>query len=86
MGSRRNVISREAKKRFIPERRDCGLYTALSVDECNYHTICLRCCCCRNGWLALKDDNSVSEVSCHDEIVFNDECSLLGVKDEAGDR
>lgn len=83
MGSRRNVISREAKKRFIPERRDCGLYTALSVDECNYHATYLRRCRCRDGRLALKDDNAVCKVSRHDEVVFNDERGLLGVEDES---
>lgn len=83
VGSRRNVISREAKKRFIPERRDCGLQTVLNGDECNNHEIHLRCCCCCNSWLALEDDNTVSEVSCHDEVVFNDESSLLRVEDKA---
>lgn len=83
VGSRRNVISREAKKRFIPERRDCGLYAALSVNGFKYHTTYLRCCRCCDGGLALKDDNAVSEVSCHDEVMFNDERGLLGVEDES---
>ena len=85
VGSRRNVISREAKKRFIPERRDCGLYTVLSVDECGYHIIYLRRCRCCDGRLALENDNAVSEVSCHDEVVFNDERGFFGMEDEAED-
>jgi len=32
-----------------------------------------------NTWLTVKDNNAICEVSCHDEIVLDDESSLLGV-------
>ena len=35
--------------------------------------------------LAIEDNDSVSQVSGHDEIVLNDECRLLGVHDETLD-
>jgi hypothetical protein len=35
--------------------------------------------------LAVKDNDTISEVSGHDEIVLDDEGSLLGVHDEALD-
>lgn len=35
--------------------------------------------------LSVEDDDTVGEVGGHDEIVFDDECGLLGVHDEALD-
>lgn len=32
---------------------------------------------------AFENDNTISEVSCHDEIVLNDEASFLRVKNVA---
>ena len=38
-----------------------------------------------DGWLTIKDDNTVCEVRGHDEIVLDDKGGLLGVHDEALD-
>jgi hypothetical protein len=35
------------------------------------------------GWLAFKDDHAVGEIGCHNEIVLDDEGSLLCMKDES---
>ena len=42
----------------------------------------VRRCGCRNGGLTLKHDDTVSKISCHDEIVLNDEGGLLSVENE----
>ena len=39
----------------------------------------------RDGGLALEHDDAVREVGRHDEVVLDDERSLLGVQDEALD-
>lgn len=33
----------------------------------------------RNGWLAFKDNDTISEICCHDEIVLNNEGGPLSV-------
>ncbi len=38
-----------------------------------------------NGWLAVKDDDTVGEIGGHDEIVLDDERCLLAVHDESFD-
>jgi hypothetical protein len=68
----------------MPVSSDCGLknlWLRTHIDVEN--TLCLRCSRCRNGWLALEHDDSVSEVCRHDEIVLNDERRLLGMENEA---
>jgi len=44
-----------------------------------------RLCARVNGWLTVEDDNAVGKISGHDEIVLDDEGSLLGVHDETLD-
>lgn len=36
-----------------------------------------------SGWNSVEDDDSVCQVSGHDEVVLHHECSLLCVKDES---
>lgn len=40
---------------------------------------------CVNTWLTVEDDDAVGEVGSHDEVVLDNERSLLGVHDEAFD-
>lgn len=42
----------------------------------------IRRCSSGNGRLTLKHDDTVGQVGGHDEIVLDDERSLLGVQDE----
>lgn len=44
----------------------------------------IRSCSSSHSRLALKYNDTVGEVRCHDKIVLNDEGSLLGVQDESG--
>lgn len=37
------------------------------------------------AWLAVKDNDTISKVSCHDEIVLDNKSCSLGVHDEALD-
>ena len=43
----------------------------------------LRCGLGSDTRVTLEDDDAVSEVGGHDEVVLDDECGLLGVEDEA---
>ena len=38
-----------------------------------------------DGWLAVKHNDTVGEISSHDEIVLHNESCLLGVHDESLD-
>ena len=38
---------------------------------------------CIDGGFAFEHDDTVGEVSGHDEVVLDDKCGLLGVEDEA---
>lgn len=81
VGSRRNVISSDWRNLFIPVRSDCGLrrYDSNQVfqytiqGQKNY----VRCGGGSDGRTALKDNDAVSEISCHYEIVLDDKGRLL---------
>lgn len=36
-----------------------------------------------SGWNPVEDDDSVRQISGHDEVVLHHKCRLLGVKDES---
>ena len=36
-----------------------------------------------NSWLTVEDDDTISEICCHNEIVLDDEGGFLGVHDES---
>ncbi len=36
-----------------------------------------------SGWNSVEDDDSVRQISGHDEVVLHHKCGLLGVKDES---
>lgn len=38
-----------------------------------------------DGWLTIEDDNTVSKIGCHDEIVLDDKSRFLGMHDETLD-
>ena len=40
---------------------------------------------CVDGWTSFEDNHTISEVSCHDEIVLDDEASFFGVKNVAAE-
>ena len=40
---------------------------------------------CLDTRLALKHDDPVRQVRCHDKVVFDDKCRLFGVQDESFD-
>ena len=46
----------------------------------------LRCSGGGNSGLTLKDDDTISKVSSHDEIVLDDERGFLRVEDESGEK
>jgi len=79
------VISREARKRFIPDSSDCGLQKKkdeMGQPEKRFSSA--RCGCSSYRWLTFKHDNSVGKVCRHDKIMFDYEGSFLCVKDETG--
>jgi hypothetical protein len=72
---------------------DCGLQTtntnAISVllvrNKGQKQKGNLRRCGGRDGRHAFKDDDTIGEVSCHDEVVLDDKGRFLGVENEALD-
>jgi len=45
-------------------------------------TVYLLICDCFNRWLSLKHNNTVSKIRGHDEIVLNNESSLLSMQNK----
>ena len=84
VGSRLKVISSEARNRFMPDNKDCGLYMQLHVStpieaigkKKADHS---RSGGGRNSRLTLEHDDSICEIRCHDEIVLDNESGLLSV-------
>lgn len=74
------MISSEAKNLFIPDRRDCGLRKSVKTAifrKKEYYGV--RSGRGGNGWLPLEDNDAISEISCHDKVVLDDERRFLGV-------
>ncbi len=69
----------------MPVKRDCGL--SGQCQPPGWERMAekrLRSGCGGNGGLALEHDDTVRKVGGHDEVVLDDERSLLGMQDEPG--